>query len=567
MSKKIISLILVLALVFSIALVGCQKAEDPKPVGVTPEGGQEEETPEEPENPALARGNVLTFGESSLDGLFNPIMSSNVYDSYINKLIFRGLALNNTAGDPTPEVAERWEISKDGKTYTFYLKEGVKFHDGEELTAEDVEFTYYTMCNPNYTGPRWSAVADIVGAQDYRDGNADTIEGIKIINDHTISFTINDVNAAKFGSGDFEYGILPKHYYEFEDIADFEALNHEPMGCGPFKFERYVVGQYVEMKAFDDFFKGRAKLDGVIFKIVPDETKAAQIQAGEIDVAQLTADPKQVEIATKSNLAKIHQQVGNGYNYASFNLRLDKFKDKRVRQALMYGLNRQKFIDVVYQGYARPCNTAVSPVSWAYTDKVNQYEYNPDKAKDLLKQAGWEDRDGDGWVENENGEKFDILWTTYTDVEWPQKLIAVAKENWKELGVDLDCELMEFTAVDNKTRNERDFEMYNMGWSLSIDPDPTGIFDAASDVVGGYNCGGFHNDEAEEIIAQGKREMNTEKRKELYQRWAEIANEELPYLFLAYRDELFAINNRVKNLNITPYETWVYYIDEVEVDY
>lgn len=578
MSKKLLSIILIIALIFSFAFVGCSKKpaedvnnENTESAETQPESPPEENStpaePEGPKNPALDRGNILTFGETSLDGVFNSILSDNVYDTYICTLLFRGLALNDTAGEPTPDVAEKWEISEDGKTYTFFLRKGVKFHDGHELTAEDVEFTYYTIAHPDYAGPRWSVMKDVIGAEEYRKGEADTIEGIKIIDDYTISFTVKEVNAAKFGAGDFTYGILPKHIYEFSDYSQFLSLNQNPTGNGPFKFVRYVVGQYVEMEAFDDYHFGRPKLDGVLFKIVPDETRAAEIQAGVIDVTQLTANLEEVEIATETDIANIQQYVGNGYTYIGFNLRLDKFKDKRVRKALMYGLNREAFIQSHYQGFARPCNTAVSPVSWAYTDKITEYTYDPVKASELLKEAGWIDRDDDGWVENESGEELEITWTAYNDVEWPQILIAIAKENWKEIGVKLEGELMEFNAVAEKVYDNRDFDIYNMGWSLSIDPDPTGIFDKASDTPGGYNSTGFYNEEAEEIMAKGQKEMDSAKRKELYQRWAEIANDELPYLFIAYRDELFAVNKRVKNLKITPYEDWTYYIHEVEVDY
>lgn len=571
MSKKLLSLILVFALVMSIALVGCSPAEEPSSGGETEEPSEPSEPsepaePEEPANPAMARGNVLTFGENSLDGKFNPIVADDVYDNYICDLVFSGLISNNTAGEPIPDAAERWEISEDGLTYTFYLNKGVKFHDGEELTAEDVEFTFYTIAHPDYDGPRWSAMKDVVGAEEYRNGEADAIEGVQVIDEYTISFTIKAVNAAKLIS-DFGYGILPKHIYGFTKYTDFLSYNQNPVGSGPFQFVRFVVGQYLEVEANKDYFKGSPKLDGVIVKIVPSETVAAELQAGVIDVAQLTANREEVEIATETGLVDIQQYVGNGYTYVGFNLRLEKFQDKRVRQALIYGLNREAFIASEYQGFARVCNTAVSPVSWAYTDKITEYSFDPEKAKELLAEAGWTDSDGDGWVENEAGENLEIMWTAYNDVQWPQHLIAVAKENWKDIGVKLEAELMEFNAVAEKVYDNRDFEIYNMGWSLGIDPDPTGIFDKASDTPGGYNSVGFYNEEAEEIMVQGQIELNQEKRKELYQRWAEIANEEVPYIFIAYRDEIFGVNNRVKNLNITPYEDWTYNLHLVEVEH
>lgn len=573
MLRKSLVLLIMISLVFSAFLTGCTdggKTDTPQQTGTDTQTETktqtDKQTTADPSNPAVKRGNILTFGENSLDGKFNPILSSSVYDSYIVNLMFDSLLNNSPEGEPISDAAEKWEISEDGKTYTFYLKKGIKFHDGHELTAEDVKFTYETIAHPSYNGARWTSVQDVIGAQEFRDGKANEVEGIKIIDDYTISFTIKEINAPKL-INDFGYGIMPKHYYQFEDYDDFIALNQNPMGSGPFKFVRYVVGQYLEVEAYNEYFKGKPKLDGVIVKIVPSETVAAELQAGVIDIAQLSQLPEDVEIAIETGIVNTQQYTGNGYTYVGFNLRLDKFKDKRVRQALMYGLNRGAFIENQYQGYAEPCNTAVSPVSWAYTDKVEKYEYNPAKAKELLKEAGWEDKDNDGWIENSKGEKLEIVWTAYNDVAWPQNLIAVAKENWKEIGVKLEGELMEFNAVAEKVFDERNFELYNMGWSLSIDPDPTGIFDKASDVPGGYNCMGFYNEEAEKIITQGILETDFEKRKEMYQKWAEIANEELPYLFIAYRQEVFGVNNRVKNLKLAPYTDWVWDIENIEVDY
>lgn len=571
MLKKSLALFIILSLIFSIFLAGCTNNTptntDQRTITETDADAETDTNANNSinsDNSAIERGNILTFGETSLDGKFNPIISDSTYDGYVVDLMFDALVDNTPEGEPKADVAERWEISEDGKTYTFYLKKGIRFHDGHELTAEDVQFTYETIAHPDYNGPRWSTMQDVVGAQEFRDGKADHVDGIKIIDEYTISFTTKEINAPKI-INDFIYEILPKHYYQFEDFDDFIALNQNPMGSGPFKFVRYVVGQYLEIEANEEYFKGRPKLDGVIVKIVPAETIPAELQAGVIDIGQLTQLPEDVEIATETGIVDIQQFTGNGYTYVGINLRRDKFKDKRVRQALMYGLNRRAFIDSHYEGYAEPCNTAVSPVSWAYTEKVNKYEYDPEKAKELLKEARWEDRDNDGWVENEKGEKLEIVWTAYNDVAWPQELVAVAKENWKEIGVRLEGELMEFNAVSDKVYDERDFDLFNMGWSLSIDPDPRGIFDKASDSPGGYNSMGFYNEEAEQIMAQGILETDFEKRKAMYQRWAEIANEELPYLFIAYRQQVFGVNNRVKNLKLAPYTDWVWDIEHVEV--
>lgn len=558
MLKKLMILLLVLSLVFTMALTGCNddpevsedpnKTEDPKP-----------DPKPEPKDPK-----ILTVGTSSLDGKFNPIMSGSVYDSWVVSLVFDGLTTTDFNGNVEPNIAEKWDISDDKLTYTFYLKKGVKFQDGEELTAEDVEFTFTSIAHPDYTGPRFNAVSDIVGAKAYQAGEAETIEGIKVIDEHTISFTIDAPNVKKIR--DFGYGIMPKHYYEFDKFEDFLMLAQNPMGAGPFTFKRFVKGQYLEVERYDNYWNNKAKLDGVIIALVPNETQPSALAAGELDLANPSANQANVETITSTGVADTVAFVGNGYNYVGFNLRLDKFKDKRVRQALVYGIDRKAFIDVEWEGFAEVCHGPISPISWAYPDasELNDYAYNPTKAKELLKEAGWEDTDGDGFVDKD-GEKFTIKWTAYTDVPWPQDMIAVAEKQWKEIGVELTADLMEFNAVVEKVYDNQDFEIYNMGWSLGIDPDPTGIFGPEQDVEGGYNSIGFHHERAHEIFELALKEYDQTKRAELYKEWMKIANEEVPYLFNAIRQQVWGVNKKVTGLKIGPYYDWTQAILDVDI--
>ncbi|EOD00417.1 peptide-binding protein [Caldisalinibacter kiritimatiensis] len=580
MLKKVFTLLLVFSLTVSLVLVGCSNdttktdQKEATETEIENETGTESETENEAEkeeskktnNPALKRGNILTVAQDDFDGKFNPILSSSVYDSNIVALIFDGLITNDPKGNPVPNVAKEWKISEDGKTYTFYLREGVKFHDGHELTAEDVKFTFETIAHPDYDGARWTAVADVVGAEEYRNGEADHIEGIEVVDDYTIKFTIKEVNAPKL-INDFGYGIMPKHIYEFDTYTEFVSHNQNPIGCGPFKFKRYVVGQYVEVEAFDDYWGGRPKLDGIIVKYLPRDSRAAEAQTGDVDIVQIPAKDEEVEIATETGIADIKKHLGNSYGYAGFNLRLDKFKDKRVRQALTYGLNRKAFVKNYFGEFGDVANCPISPVSWAYTDEINKYEYNPEKAKELLKEAGWYDRDDDGWLENEAGEEFTIMWSTYTDSQYASQLISIAKENYKDLGIKMEAEFMEFNALVEKVYNNRDFEIYNMAWSLSIDPDPRGIFDKASDTPGGFNSIGYYNEEAEKLFEKGIKITDQEKRKEIYRRWAKIANDELPYIFISLSDDVWAVNKRVKNFEPGAYYDWTYQVKDIEVDY
>jgi peptide/nickel transport system substrate-binding protein len=351
-------------------------------------------------------------------------------------------------------------------------------------------------------------------------------------------------------------------------MEEFEALNTAPMGSGPMKYVTFEVGQYVELVTNDDYFEGRPYIDGVIYKVVPAATAAAAVNAGDVDVAEVTANLENYDTMTEGGIAEVQEYLGNSYRYIGFNLRLEKFQDKRVRQALWYGLNLKDFIDAQWEGFAAPCLGPISPVSWAYPDtsELTSYDFDSAKAAALLEEAGWVDTDGDG-VLDKDGEKFTIVWTSYNDVDWPLNLIAVAKENWGALGVELEGNLMEFTAVTDLVYDKQDFEMYNMGWSLAIDPDPTAIFGDDADVLGGFNAMGFHHARANEIFSLGRQEYDQAKRAELYAEWAKIANEEVPYIFVSIGTTINGVNNRVHNLELDTYDSISSQLLDIELDY
>ncbi|MFD3155575.1 ABC transporter substrate-binding protein [Haloimpatiens sp. FM7330] len=509
------------------------------------------------------RKDTLVIGVHTPEGKFNPIYSSLVDDSYVVSLIFDGMVSNDEKGNPTPSLAEKWEISEDGKTYTFHLKDGVKFSNGDDLTTEDVEFTYTAICDPNYTGPRFDAVEKLEGYKEYHKGNAEKVKGIKVIDPHTISFTLTQVKAPAIY--DFGYGIMSKKYYGFKkgNIKEIEPKFVKPMGSGAYIFKEYKPGQEVVLESNPNFWKGEPKVKNLIIKATTAENEIQQILAGEVDVCGIAARAENVQQIKDAGFLDMQIYPANGYTYIGPNLRLDKFKDKKVRQALTYGLNREGFVKAYFGEYADVCNGPMSPVSWAYTDDLKKYEYNPEKANQLLDEAGWVKKD-DGW-RYKDGKKFTIDWYTYTGSKYVATLIPIVKECWKKIGIDVRAELMEGATMQNKVFDKQEFQMYNMGWALSIDPDNLGIFGISQDVKGGYNTVGWRNEEGEKLLQDGIKTIDTEKRKEIYQKWLKIANEELPYIFIAQDKDIWVVSSRVKGFDISPYMDFTFNIEKVEI--
>ncbi len=508
--------------------------------------------PEKLPNTSKNRKDTLIIGFAAPEGKFNPIYSSSVDDTYVEKLIFDSLLINDEQGNPVKKVAEKWEISKDNKTYTFHLNKGIKFSNGEELTARDVEFTYTALCDPKYDGSRSDSVDKLLGYTEYNKGDAKTVEGIKVIDDYTISFTETEVKAPALIS-DFTFGIMCKSYYNFQkgDTKKLKDLFLKPMGCGPYLFKEYKAGQEADFEKNPNYWDGEAKINKVILKVTTAQTNIQGLSAGEVDIDRIPAAPENIQMLKSAGFIQMQLYPENGYGYIGLNLKNEKFKDVKVRQALTYGLNRKGFIDARYKGYADVCNVPISKVSWAYTDDLNKYEYNPEKANQLLEEAGWLKKD-DGF-RYKDGKKFEIHWMTYQGSKYVEMLIPIVKENWKAIGIDVIPELMEFNTLCTKTFDEQKFEMYNMSWSLSIDPDPSGIFSSKQAELGGYNCGSWINPESDKLMNEALKTTDMKERKKLYAEWLKIVNEELPYIFMDQSKEMWAVSSRVKGISLSPY--------------
>ncbi|WP_283697348.1 ABC transporter substrate-binding protein [Clostridium perfringens] len=513
---------------------------------------------------AKNRTDTLIVGTTDPKGEFVPIYSSTLYDSWVNNLIFDGLISNNEKGEPVPNVAESYEVSEDGKTYTFKLNKGIKFTNGQELTAKDVAFTFTSICDPGYDGPRMDAVNNLVGYEEYNKGDAKSVEGIKVIDDYTISFTNKNVDAA--GIWNFSYGIMPESVYKFEK-GNFQAVKDkllEPVGSGAYKFVHFKPGQEVKFEKNADYWKGEPKIPYIVMKVTNAQTLLQELMAGTVDIDRVGAKPENIDPLKQAGFLNLDLYMQNGYGYIGLNYGSDKVKDPKVRQALLYGLNRDGFIQSYYQGYGQVYNSHILPTSWAYNPDVPKYEYNPEKAKELLDEAGWKDTNGNG-VRDKDGVELELQWLTYTGSKYVDALIPIVQQSWEQIGVKVTPELMEFGTMMDKVNN-REYDIFNGAWNLSIDPDPSGIFAISQDVPGGFNNIGWRNEEADKLLKEGKGTTNQEERKKAYAEWQLKFSEDVPYILLGNAQEMFASNSRVKGYNPSTYIDWTHDVYKLELD-
>lgn len=586
--KKRMSLLLVIMLLAVSVLAACSggKTEEPKPgdkvATETPkpeEGNKDKETPPaegeddsvgyfEAEDPAsnpptaLNRKDTIIIGMTSPKGVFNPFFWQTAYDKYVVEILFDTFLQVSNDGTYVESLAESVDVSEDGLKYTFKLKPGVKYTDGTPLTVKDYVFAMKILHDPSYDGESDMLSMKIKGGQEYKDGKADEIEGIKVINDNTVEVTVTEATAfTRDYLGDVAF--IPEHYYgkgfKKGNMDSLKTLHDKPLGSGPYIMKKFSPGQEVVFEANPDYFKGAPKIKNVVYKSTTDETMLPMLQSGEIDMDMITVSEDNVEEIKGMGFLDLNIFKTNGYGYVAFNHNVDKFKDQKVRQALMYGLNRAEIVEAIYGRYANPINIPQSDVSWSYSEEgIEPYEFDLEKAKSLLDEAGW--KPGADGVREKDGKKFVIDFSATADNPVVEALLPIMIQNYKELGIEVKAETLDFNAIMDK-KDKGEFEMFFAAWGLTPEPDNTVYI-----TNGAQNDTGYSNAKVDELMKKGKHTLDVEERKKIYGEMYQELNKDLPNLFIYQRRDAWAINSRIKGFDITPYKEFTYSLYQAEIE-
>jgi len=591
MCKKGMGLLAVLILLAgTLAFVGCEPEADVV-------------------NPAEERGNTLIYGDADLSGVFNPPIYATVYDNYILGLTFDPMTRvdetgERVAGGDWRTVAEDFEVCKDTGDITFHLREGVKFHDGEEVTAEDYVFTLEVHAHPDYDGARGHHVENVVGVGDIRDFHVydeeeeeevadpelmqekreqlseEGIEGVTIVDDHTVE--IETVEPLATDLGELSFRVLPKHYYKWDftdpdDYGDtFQDLNDQPIGSGPFEFEEYQVEERVITKAFEDYHLGEPNIDEIIYEEVPSDSLIPELDAGSIDMTNYTDEPENYMAVEDIEFARQEETPNLGYAYIGIHHDHPVLGEQKVRQALMHGFDRLGWIDAFFgdeemdEPLGGPAHAPVPPASWAYPgdEAFKDYEYDLDKANQLLDDAGYDEWcDDEEYRLDDDGEIIELTYETYDDVDWSVQLPTIAQDDWEDIGIKVNIEMGEFTSLQQTVMAEQDFDLFNMAWGLAADPCVASIFHSDNTDPGANNFGQYINEEADKLMEEGRSELDPDKRAEIYEDLFILMNEDLPYLFVYIREDNEGVNERVQGYERSEFQDWYWNIHELELEY
>ncbi|WP_088293672.1 ABC transporter substrate-binding protein [Bacillus mycoides] len=547
--RKVFKGLLVTFLSTSVLLAGCAQEETSTNEATKMPKVKDEfiKASDKAKSPAKAKERKDTFvvGMPSPGGIFLPHFMENGWDGNITQAIFAPLVGLDKEGKPIPILAKKWDVSEDQLTYTFHLKDDLKFSDGSPLTADDVAFTLTLLHDPTYSGATDISQTAIKGGQAYKEGKATSIEGIQVIDPKTITITTEKVNAQTLSLIGGE--VISKAYYGKEykqgNLEYLKELYGKPMGAGAYKLDKYIPGQEVRFVANENYFEGKLKIEHFIYKITKGDTKLQQFQAGEVDYDGFTTNAETIEQLKELGFANVNVYTGSSYGYIKMNYKKSYFKDKRVRQAFIYGLERQKVIDTYFQGYASLVNVPITPVSWAYTEEgINKYEYNLEKAKKLLDEAGW--KAGSDGIREKDGQKLKVSYFASSASKINDVMIPVMKEDYKKIGVDFNPEYMDFNTMISKVI-KGDYDLAMVSTPMIDDPSGT-IEEFVSTSERNYD--GYHNPKVDELAKQALETLDIEKRKEIYKKLYQELSEDPPVIFLNNSKVVSAHNARIQGL-------------------
>jgi peptide/nickel transport system substrate-binding protein len=452
----------------------------------------------------------------------DPRIGLDAQSERIDELLFDNLCTRDEHLNVQPELAQSWD-TPDPLTYVFHLRRGVTFHNGRPLTSRDVKWTFDSLLQGKIRSTKAAAYHPV--------------DHIDAPDDYTVVFHLREPFATLLWNvSDGAIGIVP--------YGSGEEISRHPIGSGPFRFVSAEPDKEVIIERDDAYWGEKAHLRRVRFAVIPDATtRALELRKGSADIAvtSLTADMV-LALERESNLKVLHAP-GTVLQYLAFNTRDPILKDMRVRQALAYAIDRAPMIHYLLRDFARPAYSLLPPESWAYNGSVPHYDYNPDRARQLLEQAGYP---------TVNGVRFRLTLKTSTD-ENPRLVAAVLQQQLRDVGIALDIRTFEFaTFFSDITRGA--YQVHSLRWvGGNEDPDIFEyVFHSAKFSPHGANRTYYANPRVDALIDQARSERDQNARRQIYAEIQQILAEDLPYINLWYFENVMVHTKRVGNLTLNP---------------
>ena len=565
MKKK--ALACLLAAVMALSLAACGGGSDDKKTSEKTETQDtntsleatnqliEAEDPSALPETAAKRKDTLIAGVADFAGVFNPVYWEANEDFQVVTATTASLSVNDDKGEIVDGTASM-SVSEDGKVYTYKLTKE-KYNDGSDVKAEDYVNWYKVVADPSYDGYQDISKVNVVGYDDYKNGSATEISGIKVVDESTIEITLESANTSApyvLGSAvpisTAKYGDLIKK----GDLSKFKSLNMvDYVSNGAYVLKEYKEKTSATLEANPNFYLGEPKTKNLIFKVVATNAELQAVETGDVDIHdQVVCDDDHIEEAMSAGFINLKIQPTLGYGYVATNQKNEIFQDVKVRQALLHAIDRKSLNQAVYGQYAITLNIPQAPISWLYDDEgMETYDYDLEKAAELLKEAGWE-KDGDKLMKD--GKQMKIVFSAMSGNVVTDTMIPLMIDAYGQLGIDFQAEYVDWPTLQSKSQNGT-FDMLFMAWGLPADPDLTGTF-ASAEAGGTQNRTGYANPELDKMLAEALASTSQDEQKEKYKEIYKLINEELPLYPIYERCDLICYNTRVQNIEQSSYVKW-----------
>jgi len=493
----------------------------------------------QPQGIVSPKDDRLVMHLSAEPATLNPITATDAYAGQVDDFIYESLLKRDEKTmELVPLLAKGWMVSEDHLVYTFFLRDDVKWHDGTPFTARDVVFSYEKIMDPS---------VDALHLRNYYQD----ITRVEALDEYTVRFTYRQPYfKALEVCGTMP--IVPAHLFQKGEDFNTHPIGRSPVGTGPYIFKKWETGKEIVLERNPNYWGEKPAISQIVFKIITDSTVALQVLKQEgLDVMGLR--PIQWVYQTRGKRFQKHFQKLSyytpQYNFIGWNLRKPLFQDRRVRQAMTMLLDRKTILEKILFGLGTVVSGPFYVNSPDYNKAIEPYPYDPERAKKLLKEAGWEDHDGDG-ILDKDGVPFAFEFLISAGSKFGEQLATIFQENLKEAGIQMTIRRLEWAVFIQKIQSQ-DFDACTLGWSLGWESDPYQVWHS-SQQEGGSNFVGFANEEADRIIEEARREFDPERRHKLYHRLHEILHEEQPYTFLFTTQALVAVNRRIGNVHVYP---------------
>lgn len=594
MSKKrlsILSLLLVLVLVLT-ACGGNKGKEETKEPEKTEETGKEETGKEEEgEKEEAAEGitidlpypnfikkegdvvggtlNVGIIASSPFEGVFNSFLYEIQTDSEIMQPMWNGFMKGGENSELGPGGLCDVEFDANAKTATYIIQDGLTWSDGVPVTADDLIYVYEMIAHKDYTGVRYDTdYMNVVGIEEYHAGEADTISGLKKLDDQRLEVTFKEFYPGILWGAGITYNIEPKHYLEHiapEDLKAAPEIREKPLSCGPFVMNNIVPGESVEYIPNEHWNGDKPLVDKIIMKVVNPDNAVEAMKAGEVDLIMNMGVNSYDQYKDLNNI-ELLSYVSRSYNYIGFKLGtydkeagkvvVDdtlKMSDVKLRQAMGYAIDSEQISEVFYNNLRFPANSLITPYHSFWNNKQEGYHYDPDRAMEILDEAGYVDVDGDGFRETPDGEKLTINYIARAGGETAEPLNQFYIQNWNDIGLDVvlkDGRLIEVNAFYDMVQEDAEgIDVFEAGWSVGSNPDPSGLYGRDAQ----FNFPRFATEANDAVLAKiasedifdENGELDNEFLNEAYHEWQALMVEEAPVIPTTYGIGIDVLNKRV----------------------